>query len=132
MKNNYLLAIVVGIIVLIANQILGVLLNMALPSLSAEYAASTVFRAWSDPLMNLIFLYPFLTGVLGTYVWLRTRKSWKNGADFGVVVGLFVAVPTFIVYYSAYMVSPLMVLSWTLYSFVNVLVAGLALGKLEG
>jgi len=132
MKNNYLLAIVVGIIVLIANQILGALLNVAFPSMSAEYAASPAFRAWSDPLMNLIFLYPFLTGVLGTYVWLRTRKSWKGGADFGVVMGLFVAVPTFIVYYSAYLVSPIMVLSWTLYSFVNVLVAGLALGKLEG
>ncbi|NYZ60462.1 hypothetical protein H0O01_02075 [Candidatus Micrarchaeota archaeon] len=132
MKNNYLLAIVVGIIVLVANQVLSVLLNVAFPLLSAEYAASTAFRAWSDPLMNLIFLYPILTGVLATYLWLRTRKSWKSGADFGVAVGLFVAVPTFIVYYSNFLVSPVMVLSWALFAFVNILVAGLALEKLEG
>ncbi len=132
MKNNYLLAIVVGIIVLVVNQILNALLNVVFPALHAEYAASTAFRAWGDPLMSLIFLYPFLIGALATYLWLRTRKSWKGGADFGVVVGLFVAVPAFVTYYSNFLVSPLMVFSWALFAFVNVLVAGLSLEKLEG
>lgn len=132
MKNNYLLAIVVGIIVLVVNQILNALLNVVFPALHAEYAAISLFRAWSDPLMSLIFLYPFLTGALATYVWLRTKKSWKGGADFGVVVGLFVAIPAFVAYYSNFTLSLLIVFTWALFAFVNVLVAGLCLEKLEG
>ena len=130
MKNKYLLAGLVCVIVLIANKVLSMLLNLALPSLNAEYAAS-VFRAWSDPLMMLFVLYPISVGVLSAYLWFRTRKAWKSGADFGLTVGLLMAVPMFIINYTTFLFSPLMAVTWGLFAFVNVLVAGLALEKLE-
>ena len=131
MKNNYVLAIVVGVIVLAANQVLNALLGIILPALKTEYAAS-VFKSGSGPLNFLVFLYLIADGVLLTYLWLKTRKSWKNGIDFGVTVGLLMAIPLFIVNYSTFTFSMLLVGTWSFFYFVNVLVAGLALERLEG
>lgn len=131
MKNKYLLAGLVGVIVLVANKVLSMLLNAALPFLNAEYGAS-VFRAWSDPLMYVFILYPVSVGVLSAYLWFKTRKSWKTGLDFGITTGLLAAIPMFLINYSTFLLSPLLIFTWALFAFVNALVAGLALEKLEG
>ena len=131
MKNKYVLALVIGIILLISNMVLSMLFNVIFPSLNTEYI-NPAFRPWDDPLMSLFFVYPVVLGVLLTYLWLKTRKSWKTGIDFGITVGLLMAVPMFIVNYSSFTFSLLMISAWTVFGFLNVLVAGLALEKLEG
>lgn len=131
MKNKYLLAISVGLIVLVASMALNLLLNALFPALNAEYV-NPAFRPWSDPVMSLFFLYPVILGVLLSWVWLKTRKSWGSGLDFGLIMGVLYAVPAFLVNYSSFTFSLPMILSWTAMGFVNVIVAGLALEKLEG
>lgn len=131
MKNRYLLALVVGVILLITNMVLTMLFEVAFPALMSEYE-NPVFRPWSDPIMSLFFLYPIALGLILTHVWFRTRKSWKNGLDFGLVLGTLMAVPAFIINFSSFSFSLLMVLSWTLFGFLSVLIAGLGLEKLGG
>lgn len=131
MKNKYLLGISVGIILLITTMVLSMLAEAVFPSLKSEYV-SPAFRPWEDPLMSLFFVYPVVLGILLTWVWLKSRKSWKSGIDFGVTLGLLMAVPAFIVNYSSFTFSLLMVGTWTIFGFINALIAGLALEKLKG
>ncbi|MFN7991528.1 MAG: hypothetical protein U0R44_05200 [Candidatus Micrarchaeia archaeon] len=130
MKNRYLLALSLGAILLISSLALGMLLNVLFPALKAEYE-TPAFRPWTDPLMSLFFAYPVVLGILLTYVWLKSRKSWKNGLDFGISIGVLTAVPAFLVNYSSFTFSLLMICSWVFLGFVNTLIAGLALEKLE-
>ncbi|MFH1520707.1 MAG: hypothetical protein ABID61_03620 [Candidatus Micrarchaeota archaeon] len=130
MKNKYLLAVFIGLLLLMCNTLLSAVFNIIFPTLQSEYV-NPVFRPWTDPIMSLFFLYPVVLGVILTYLWIRTKKSWKNGIDFGVVLGILMAVPSFIVNVSSFSFSLLMVGSWTLFGFVSVIVAGLALEKLE-
>ena len=131
MKNKYLLGISVGIILLIATMILNVIFEMALPGLKAEYETS-LFRPWEDPIMSLFFLYPIVLGMFLACLWTRTRKSWESGLKFGVFIGLFLSIPMFIVNYSSFNLSALMIGSWAVMGFLNSVIAGLALEKLEG
>lgn len=131
MKNKYAVAVAVGIILLASNILMGFVLDAALPSLKAEYE-TPAFRPWSDPIMSLFFAYPVVLGVLLSYVWFITRKSWKSGLEFGIAFGLLMSVPMFIVNYSSFTFSTLMVGTWALMNFVNMIVAGLALERLDG
>ena len=130
MKNKYVLAILLGILLIIVNMALSMLFTIAFPELQIAYE-SEPFRAMDDPLMSLFFLYPIaLAGAL-TYIWFKTRKSWKTGLDFGIAFGLLMSVPMFLVNFSSFTFSFVMVASWALFGFIDVLVAGIALKKLE-
>jgi len=130
MKNKYLLAISVGVLLLACSMVFSWLLNVIFPSLQSEYV-TVAFRPWTDPLMSLFFLYPVVMGALLTKMWLKTRKSWKSGLEFGGCFGVLFAVPSFLVNYSTFTFSLPMILSWTVMGFINVVIAGLALEKLE-
>jgi hypothetical protein len=131
MKNKYLLAIVIGLIMLITTMGLSNILAVVLPDVQSEYV-NPAFRPWDDPIMSLFFVYPISIGILLTYLWFKTRKSWKSGLDFGITLALLLSIPSFLVNYSSFTFSLMMILSWTVMGFVNVLIAGFALEKLEG
>jgi hypothetical protein len=69
-------------------------------------------------------------GIAMSHLWFRTRKSWKNGTDFGLVIGIFLSVPMFLVNISSFSFSLPMIFSWSVFGFLNSLVAGIALEKL--
>lgn len=131
MKNKYLLGISVGIILLVTTMVFSMILESVFPGLKAEYETAA-FRPWEDPLMSLFFLYPIVLGLFLACIWTKTRKSWKSGLEFGLLFGLFLSIPMFIVNYSSFTFSLLMVGSWTIVGFLNAIIAGLALEKLEG
>ena len=131
MKNNYLLGLVTGIAMLVAMMIVNALFNMLFPSLGSEYV-NAVFRPWTDQLMMAFFLYPFALGFALTYIWNKTRKSWKSGLEFGLTMALAMAIPSFIVNYSSFTFSLQMITSWVLSGLIITIVAGLVLGKFEG
>jgi hypothetical protein len=130
MKNKYLIALSAGILVLIVSMGLNMILSLVFPGLQAEYV-NPAFRPWTDPLMSLFFLYPIAMGMLLAWVWFKTRKSWKSGLDFGLTMALLFSVPSFIVNFSSFTFSLMMVLSWVIVGFINVVIAGLMLEKLE-
>jgi len=131
MKNKYLLSLAVGIALLIATMAMSMIWNAIFPSLQTEYV-DPAFRPWNDPLMSLFFLYPVVLGLFLSHVWFKSRSGWRSGLDFGLTMGLLMSVPMFLVNWSSFTFSLLMELSWALFGFVNVLLAGLLLEKLEG
>lgn len=131
MKNKYLLGISVGVLLLAVTMLLNMGLGAAFPGINSEYV-NPAFRPWSDPLMSLFFAYPVVLGLLLTWVWLKTRKSWASGLDFGIAMGVLYAVPAFIVNFSSFTFSLAMVLTWTFMGLVNSIVAGVALDRLDG
>ncbi|MBU0527981.1 hypothetical protein KKE92_05850 [Candidatus Micrarchaeota archaeon] len=130
MKNKYLLGLVTGIVLLISTMILSVLINAVFPYLNEEYEAPG-FRPFDDPIMALFFVYPIVLGIILTYLWIKTRKSWKSGLEYGVAFGILLSVPMFIVNFSSFTFSLLMVGSWTIVGFLNPLIAGVLLEKLD-
>jgi len=101
-----------------------------MPSLNSEYI-NPAFRPWADPIMSLFYLYPIVLGIGLTYFWLKTKKSWKNGLEFGLTYGVINAVTAFIINFSSFTFSIGMVGSWTVMGLINAVVAGLALEKLD-
>jgi len=130
-KNKWLLAVSIGVLLLACSMAFNWLLNMVFPSLQAEYV-TPAFRPWNDPIMSLFFIYPLAMGALLTFTWQKTRKAWKSGLEFGAWFGVLFSVPSFLINYSSFTFSLLMILSWVAMGFVNVVIAGLALERLEG
>jgi hypothetical protein len=130
MKNKYLLGLVMGILLLAVTMIVSMVFGLLFPNLAAEYV-NPAFRPWSDPLMMAFYSYPIVFGFIVTWLWLKTKKSWKSGMEFGLSMGLYSTIPSFIVNYSSFTFSLEMVLSWVLSTLVSMVVVGLALEKLD-
>ena len=64
------------------NLILGFVLNwfigLIFPSITQEYMTSSLFRPWTDPLMTVYFLYPYLLGFSMAYFWPIIEKNLKG------------------------------------------------------
>lgn len=104
------------------------------PSLGAEYLNASLFRPWSDPLMSLYFLHPFLVGVILVWIWTKTKQlfigtQFERAYKFGFVYALL-AFPGMLISYASFPVSFLMVLSWFISSILQGLVAGLLFTKI--
>src|SRR4030095_494258 len=131
MKNKYLLSIVIGVILLVSTMLMGILSGVLVPSLMSQYE-NPAFRAMTDPVMGIFFIYPVVLGVCISYVWFRTRKAWKSGVEFGAVMGVLLNVPMFLVNFSNFTFPLMLIGSWFVFGFVNCIIAGMALEKLEG
>lgn len=130
MKNKYALALVVGVIVLIVDQALNALFGIIFPSLNAEYASS-VFKSGATPVNAPLIISILLNGFILTYLWLKTKKSWKSGLEFGATVGIIMSFPLFLNNYSNLSFSMLMLGTWSLFYLVDALAAGIVLEKLD-
>jgi len=138
MKKIFIPGIVAGIAMLIIGMGLSYLFNAILPQLSAEYenTSAALFRAWEDPLMSLYFIYPILTGLVLAWAWNRIKDHLKGdlakkAVNFGLGYFLVATIPGMLVTYASFQISLLMVLSWTISSLVNAVVASLILAKLN-
>ena len=134
MKKVVKPGILAGVLMLVAGMGLSYLLNFIFPSLAVEYENANLFRPWSDPLMSIYFAYPFVLGLVLAWAWEKTKKLFKGddnkrGVDFGLSVWLITSVPGMIITYSSFQVSLLIVLTWTLSSLVNAILAGLVFAR---
>lgn len=135
MRKIILPGLVAGLLMLIVGMILSTILNMVFPSLVTEYNNIAIFRSYSDPLMSLFFAYPIALGLILAFVWDKVKGllQGSNGqvaVRFGFFYWLVASVPGMIVTYSSFQVSILMVLTWTLISFVNGVIAALVFQKM--
>jgi len=126
-----------GLVMFILSMVMGKVIGVLFPSLMAEYANPGLFRPWSDPLMSLYFLYPFVEGLVVAFVWemvkeLCTEKDWvKRGICFGFLFWLLTNITGMLISYSTFPVSFLMIVSWSLSSLVQMLGAGLVNAKMN-
>ncbi len=134
MKKIILFGLLAGLVMLVINFVVGAILEYLFPAISTEYKNINLFRPWSDPLMSLMFLHPFLVGIILAWVWskvkhvLKAEKDHHNGLVFGFVFWL-ISLPGMLISYSSFQISLTMILSWTLAMLAEYLVAGVIFSK---
>jgi hypothetical protein len=125
MKKIIWPGILLGLIMLVISFITSYLF-MLIPSVSADYS-SGFMRSWSDPLMMLFFLYPFILGVVFAWLWNKTKTSFKGkmrGCYFGWLLFFLTTVPGMWITYTSFNLSLLTILGWTVAGFINAKIAG--------
>lgn len=135
MKKIILFGIVVGIINLILGTVVSYLF-MLFPAVSADYNNSAVMRAWSDPLMSLFFVYPFIQGIILAWVWDMSKTLFHGtlagrGTKFGLAIWLISTIPGMWMSYTCFPLSFLTIVSWTVGGFVTAIAAGIILARIN-
>jgi hypothetical protein len=130
MKKIFIPGLVAGIASLAAAMIVGYLFGFILPSLNQEYTNEQMFRPWSDPLMSLYFIYPFLLGFALAWVWektkaLFTKTYFSNALNLTLIYWIISTIPGMIMSISSFKISVIMVLTWTISAFIQLLVLSL-------
>lgn len=137
MKKVILPGLAAGLAVLCLSLGFNFFFNLLFPALSAEYLNQSIFRPWSDPMMQLFFLHPFIMGLALAFVWDRTKNAingknaLERGFYFGGFIFLVATIPGMFVTFSSFQVSPGLVLSWTLSGLLQVITGSLILAKLN-
>lgn len=119
MKKIFVPGLIAGVLMLIVGMAFNQAINWIFPSIGEEYQNVQIFRPWSDPLMQLYFLYPFVLGVVLSYAWHRLHsvfpgKGNKKVQNFAIFYWIVAAVPGMFITLSSFQVSFMMILSWSL------------------
>lgn len=129
MKKVIWPGIVVGIASLVAGMILSYLFMM-IPSVNADYNNPAIMRSFSDPIMMWFFLYPFIQGIIWALAWDYVKPLFK-GKDtcgkvrpFGFMIFLVSTIPGMFVTFVSMPYSFWTVISWTVGGFVDAMIAG--------
>lgn len=121
--------LVAGIAILVVGFGFNWLVGVLVPSVQAEYENPAIFRSWQDPLMMAYFAYPFILGVVAAYLWDKLKA--KDALEFAKTYFIIATIPGMFITLSSFQVSYLMVASWTVVGFLEVLVAGWVFTKVK-
>ena len=130
MKKVMAFGLLAGLAMLIVSMALGPLFNLIFPSLAAEYNNTNLFRPWSDPIMYLVVVEPFISGIILAWIFSITKNlfkdkiTWKKGIYFGLCYWI-ITIPGIIMSYSSFPISLIMVITWSISILTQAIVAGL-------
>jgi hypothetical protein len=135
MKKVILVGLLAGLVMFVIGFGLEFGINAMLPSLKAQYENPNLFRSWSDPLMSLIFIEPFILGIILALIYNKIKDSIKSETlvKKGIYFGLFywlLAIPGMIMSYSSFPISFLMVSVWTVNILIQSVFAGMIFSKM--
>lgn len=136
MKKVILPGLLAGLVMAVISVLVGLLLDVLMPSLKGEYQNPNLFRAWSDPLMQLMYVQPFILGIILAWLWDRAKSLFlansacAKGFQFGVIYWVL-TIPGMFISYTSFPISLSMTLSWTISIFVQAIFAGWVLAKLN-
>jgi len=134
MKKIILFGLLAGLIMLAAGMLLSTVFHILAPTLKEEYENVNLFRPWDDPLMLLMFVQPFVTGIILAWVWQKTKGLFvgtnvlKSGLCFGLIYWI-TTLPGMIISYGTFPLSMLMVASWIAGNLISAIFAGMLLSK---
>ena len=136
MKHIVLPGILSGIGMLFIGFGLSFLLGFIFPVIAKEYHNPNLFRPWSDPLMSLYFVHPFVVGIILAFIWGKVKKLFtgttvSKGLLFGFSFWIAATFPGMFISYSSFPVSIMMIITWTLSGLAQELVAGVILAKMN-
>ena len=136
MKKVVISGLVTGVVMLIVGLGMGPISNYLFPKVITEYQNPQLFRAWTDPIMSLYFLHPFLVGFILAWIWNKTKplfkqkQWWQRGICFGLIYWL-TTIPGMVISYSSFPISLAMTATWSLSTFVQAIAAGKLLAKMN-
>jgi hypothetical protein len=136
MKKVVVPGVLAAIVSFIASMAIGYLFHFIDPSLKTEYENTNIFRPWSDPLMNIYYVYPFLLSIILAWLWDKSKQLFsgnivKKALTFAFIYWLASNVPGMVMSYSSFQISAIMTISWSVSGFVQVFVAMLVIGKMN-
>ncbi|MDD4901920.1 MAG: hypothetical protein PHE24_02180 [Patescibacteria group bacterium] len=135
MKKNLIFGLLAGLAMLVVGLAISRLFTMIYPAINAEYANPAIFRPWSDPLMSLYFLYPFVLGIILAFFWdmvkdkIKGAQVWIRGINFGLGYFVLAGIPGMLISYSTFKVSLMMIASWLISGLINAIIAGWIFAK---
>ncbi|OGN92741.1 MAG: hypothetical protein A2Z75_08480 [Chloroflexi bacterium RBG_13_50_10] len=130
MKKIILFGLLAGLAMLVISVALSLLFNLIFPSVAAEYNNTNLFRPWSDPIMYLMLVEPFILGIILAWIFsitkdlFKTEKAWKKGIYFGLCYWV-ITIPGMVMSYSSFPISLIMVKTWSISILIQSIVAGL-------
>ena len=136
MKKILLPGLIAGLAMLIVGIIVSQIFSAIFPSVMPEYQNTNLFRAWSDPIMNLYWLHPFVVGLILAWIWNMTKSLisesnvCKRGCTFGLIYWV-VTIPGMLISYASFPISLLMIASWTVSVLAQALTAGYVLAVMN-
>jgi hypothetical protein len=135
MKKTLWIGLLGGMIMLVAGMITGFIFQTLVPSLKTEYENPLLFRPWSEPLMSLYFLHPFLLGLILAWIWDKLYSvspevsGTARGIYFALTFWVASSLPGMLISYASFQLSFLMVANWTLSGLVELICLGILFGK---
>ena len=134
MKKIIILGLAAGFVNLFASMLVSKIFGVLFPVINAEYQNPALFRPWTDPLMLLFFVYPFLLGIVLAWFWEKTKNIYgtdiKGGINFGVAYWIIATIPGMFITYSSMPYSLLIIISWLVGGLVSAILAGIVFVKL--
>ncbi len=135
MKKILWTGVLAGVVMIAVSMLLNVMYNWVFPEFVAIYADTAIFRAYSDPLMAMFWLYPLVLGIGLAWIWSYTKGIFKKdstfwaGLKFGWAYFVVAAIPAFFINASSFNLPISMIGTWAEMSFFNGLVAGLVFAR---
>ena len=137
MKKVFLSGLVAGVVILAAQVVLSMFVfDKLIPSLADEYKNPSLFRPWSDPLMSLMYVTPFIGGFIMAWIWNYIKSAFNNfsPSTAGLMLGFMVwllGLPGMVISYGTFPISFIMVLSWTLSNLIQLPLGGLVIANMN-
>lgn len=137
MIKLFLQGLLAGIGIFIVSIAVSFLSQLLIPNITAEYVNPNIFRPWTDPLMSLYYVYPFVLGVILSFVWDKTKKLlddknyYMRGLKFGFWYWVAASITGMFITYSSFQVSLPLVLSWSIGGLLEAIIAGLILARVN-
>jgi hypothetical protein len=135
-KTNKIIikGLIIGLAMLLTSWFMGQILFTIHPQLEGEYRNMLLFRPWSDPLMSLIYIEPFILGMILAWIWSLVKGEIKGetiamrGVNFGFAYWVL-TIPGMIMSYGSFPLSLSMVISWSATILAQGIVAGIVLSR---
>jgi len=130
MKKVVVSALVSAVAMFAVSIVLGYLFNFLFSSMEAEYQNTALYSSWKDPLMYLFIIQPFMLSGMLVWGWEKIKGRFQGSVgrkafNVSLICLLLFILPGMIMTISSFQVSLLAILTWTISSFVQVLVASL-------
>lgn len=135
MKKIILPGLLAGFVNLLAAMLVSKIFVFLCPTINTAYQNPNLFRSYSDPLMILFFVYPFLLGIILAWFWNETKSLYpsdvEGGLRFGLNYWIIATIPGMFVTYSSMPYSLPIVVSWLVEGLISALIAGTIFAKLN-
>lgn len=138
MKKVLTIGIVAGIAMNVVNMlIVNPLFSKLYPAFQGIYENTAIFKSMDDPVMSLFFVYPIALAIALAWVWEKTKHMfvgslWQRGFHFGLVYFAVAGIPAFLVNFASFNLPTMMVVSWTVMTFLNGVIGGWVFAKMSG
>ncbi|MDP3555966.1 MAG: hypothetical protein Q8T03_01255 [Bacteroidota bacterium] len=133
--RKVIIGLLAGFIMLAVQMIVMKIFLYSFPSIQVEYENTNIFRSWSDPIMLIVFIEPFILGLILAWLWDFTKSKIRGvtltnkGIYFGYYYWL-ITIPGMLMAYGSFQLSVTIVVSWSTTLFFQAICSGIFFSKL--